>query len=161
MVEPRITPQPADGFAGHLTVTDAWELLRTDPEAVIVDVRTEGEWRTIGVPDVAQLGKTVGFAQWVTPQGPNPAFVDEVLATGVRPGQPIVFLCRSGQRSIGASAALTAAGYGPAYNVLHGFEGDVGPDGRRGHTGWQAAGLPTTTWPSDAATGATPDEARA
>ena len=53
-----------------------------------------------------------------------------------------MFLCRSGVRSVAAAQAATAAGLGPAYNVLEGFEGDVGADGHRGHSGWRAAGLP-------------------
>ena len=47
-----------------------------------------------------------------------------------------------GVRSVAAGLAAQAAGYGPVHNVLQGFEGDVGPDGQRGHTGWRADGLP-------------------
>ncbi len=74
----------------------------------------------------------------------NPRFLDELAALGLRPGaeRPLVFLCRSGGRSAAAATVATAAGLGPAYNVLEGFEGDVGPDGHRAHQGWRAAGLP-------------------
>jgi rhodanese-related sulfurtransferase len=54
----------------------------------------------------------------------------------------VVFLCRSGNRSIGAAEVSTALGITPAYNMLDGFEGQVGPDGHRGETGWRAVGLP-------------------
>lgn len=33
-----------------------------------------------------------------------------------------MFLCRSGNRSIGAAEAATDAGIAPSYNVLDGFE---------------------------------------
>nr|WP_286219385.1 rhodanese-like domain-containing protein [Paraoerskovia sediminicola] len=143
-----MTPRPADGYAGDLTPQQAWTLLAQDERAVLVDVRTEGEWATIGVPDVSDLGKQVTYAQWVTPLGPNPAFLDEVLGSGLAPGdgRPVVFLCRSGQRSIGAARAATGAGLGPAYNVLDGFEGDADAAGVRGHRGWRAVGLASTTW---------------
>ncbi|MGZ4527583.1 MAG: rhodanese-like domain-containing protein, partial [Mycobacterium sp.] len=56
--------------------------------------------------------------------------------------RPVIFLCRSGQRSIGAAEAATAVGIAPAYNVLDGFEGHLDAHGHRGETGWRAIGLP-------------------
>lgn len=135
-------------YAGDLTPQEAWDLLASDPRAVLVDVRTEGEWQTIGVPDTADLpdgDERTAFVEWTDGFGrPNPGFLDGLAAAGVVAGEPrpVVFLCRSGVRSVAAATTATAAGLGPAYNVLTGFEGDVGPDGRRGHTGWRAAGLP-------------------
>ncbi|MFS0699649.1 rhodanese-like domain-containing protein [Cellulomonas sp. 179-A 4D5 NHS] len=135
----------AGGYAGDLTPQQAWELLEHDERALLVDVRTDGEWATIGVPDTSTTGRPAAFVEWVDGTGrPNPAFVDELDASGLAPGdeRPVVFLCRSGVRSVGAAKLATAAGLGPAYNVLDGFEGGVGPDGQRGATGWRAAGLP-------------------
>ena len=139
-----VTARPADGYAGDITPQQAWELLRDDPSAVLVDVRTDGEWRAIGVPDTAELGKEPVFDEWVTGDGrPNPAFLDQLAAAGVEAGSgPVVFLCRSGQRSIGAARLATQAGIGPSYNVLEGFEGAPGPSGVRDREGWKVAGLP-------------------
>lgn len=130
-------------YAGDITPAEAWEMLETDPAAILVDVRTEMEWEHVGIPDVSSLGKETAFIEWVRAGGvPNPEFVDELKATGVEPGAPIVMLCRSGQRSIGSSIAATAAGLGPAYNVLEGFEGAPGASGNRDIEGWKVAGLP-------------------
>lgn len=140
--------QPADGYAGDLTPTEAWALLEADDAAVLVDVRTDGEWRAIGVPD-APSAREVVFSQWVTSDGrPNPAFLGDLGAAGLEPGtaRAVVFLCRSGQRSVAAARAATNAGLGPAYNVLDGFEGGLDAFGRRGAAGWRAEGLPSTTW---------------
>jgi rhodanese-related sulfurtransferase len=138
-----VQPRPADGYAGDITPQQAWDLLAADPDAVLVDVRTEGEWRQIGVPDVSSLDKQLVLDQWVTGDGrPNPAFLTELEAAGVTAGRPVVFLCRSGQRSIGAARLATSAGIGPAYNVLQGFEGNPGFDGVRDREGWKVAGLP-------------------
>ena len=59
------------------------------------------------------------------------------------PGErPVAFLCRSGDRSIGAAEAATAAGIAPSYNILDGFEGNLDENRHRGTTGWKAVGLP-------------------
>ena len=131
-------------YAGDLSPQQAWDLLTSDESAVLVDVRTDGEWRSIGIPDPEAIGGQSALVEWVSaPSGQrNPQFLAQLAEAGVQAGRPIVFLCRSGVRSIAAAEAATAAGLGPAYNVLEGFEGDVGADGRRGHSGWRARGLP-------------------
>ena len=137
------TGEPAEGYAGDITPQQAWDLLEQDPGAVLVDVRTAAEWRAIGVPVLDSLGKRTVLAQWVLADGrPNPSFLAELEDAGVRAGRPVVFLCRSGQRSIGAARLATAAGIGPSYNVLEGFEGAPGPDGVRDREGWKIRGLP-------------------
>lgn len=140
-----LDPRPAVGYAGDITPQQAWDLLAADPAAVLVDVRTDGEWRAIGVPDTAGLGKQPVFAEWVHADGrPNPAFLQQLQEAGVDGSGPVVFLCRSGQRSIGAARLATSAGIGPSYNVLEGFEGAPGHDGVRDREGWKVAGLPWT-----------------
>lgn len=130
-------------YAGDLTPNEAWELLQNDETAVLVDVRTQAEWAFVGVPDTTDLGKRPLFAEWSSlGSGPNPAAFVQAVTDQVDPGAPIVLLCRSGHRSAAAAAALTAAGYGPAYNVVDGFEGEVDGEGHRGSTGWRADGLP-------------------
>ena len=141
---------PQSAYAADLTPTEAWDLLVADERALLVDVRTDAEWRYVGVPDTASLpaphGSRTARIEWVRyPSGArNLSFLDELAALGLTPGagRPVVFLCRSGGRSVAAATAAAAASLGPSYNVLEGFEGDVGPDGHRGHLGWRAAGLP-------------------
>jgi len=130
-------------YAGDITPQQAWDLLRSDPDAVLVDVRTEAEWKYVGVPETSSLGRRTVFVEWVRyPDGvPNPTFVEDLRTAGID-GGPVIFLCRSGQRSIGAAHAATAAGLTPAYNVLEGFEGALDGEGHRGAEGWRAVGLP-------------------
>lgn len=131
-------------YAGDLMPREAWELLRSNPDALLVDVRTDAEWRFVGIPDLAPIGKQVQLVQWqLFPEGrPNPDFVGEVAGL-LEIEQPVLFLCRSGARSRAAAMALTAAGYGPCYNVAEGFEGDKDGEGHRGRVGgWKHAGLP-------------------
>lgn len=151
----QIEPRPAEGYAGDLTPQQAWELLSRDPDAVLVDVRTEGEWRAVGVPDVASLDKTPVLSEWIRTGGrPNGDFLTELTSglTAAGVTGPVVFLCRSGQRSIAAARLATSAGIAPSYNVLEGFEGGAGFDGVRDREGWKVRGLPWTTYDAAAAT---------
>lgn len=130
-------------YAGDLTPREAWELLERDPDAVLVDVRSEAEWTFVGVPDLTALGKQALGVSWSSwPGGErHPDFVGELRRAGVGDG-PVVFLCRSGARSQAAAAAATDAGLEPAYNVAEGFEGHLDDHGHRGESGWRARGLP-------------------
>ena len=132
-------------YAGDLTPQQALDLLRDEPDAVLVDVRTAAEWAYVGVPDLSEVGRELVRVEWQTfPGGAvNPGFLDGVRDAGVGPERPVVFLCRSGVRSVAAAEAATRAGYERAYNVLGGFEGPPDEAGHRGRTdGWKAAGLP-------------------
>jgi rhodanese-related sulfurtransferase len=134
-------------YAGDITPLEAWKLLSDNPRAVLVDVRTEAEWRFVGVPDLSSLGREVVYIEWNASDGTrNESFADE-LKERVPPAaadeeRPVVFLCRSGNRSIPASEVATAIGIAPSYNVLDGFEGQLDANGHRGETGWRAEGLP-------------------
>lgn len=130
-------------YAGDITPQESWKLLSDNPDAVLVDVRTEAEWKWVGVPDLTGIGRDVVFVQWTTAGGPNQNFVADLIAAGVTPGErPVIFLCRSGNRSIPAAESATAAGIAPSYNMLEGFEGQLDEYGHRGSTGWRAEGLP-------------------
>jgi rhodanese-related sulfurtransferase len=136
----------AASYAGDVSPTDAFDALKADEGAVLVDVRTQAEWAFVGVPDLSGLGKPVGFIEWLAFPGmaPNANFMAELdQVTGGDQTRPVYFLCRSGQRSQSAAAAATAQGYGQAYNIEGGFEGALDGERHRGTvSGWKAAGLP-------------------
>lgn len=130
-------------FAGNLPPRQAWDLLASDPDAVMVDVRTRAEWQWVGGADLSELGKRVVGIEWVTSDGePNHRFVEQLAEAGLEPESPVLFLCRSGARSTAAAQVATAAGYRSAYNVAEGFEGDPDAHGHRGTVnGWKVEGL--------------------
>ena len=132
-------------YAGDLSARKAWDLLSENPKAQLVDVRTDAEFSYVGSPDLSSLGKEVLAVQWkIFPDMDiNPEFVNQVSSSGVDKDAPLLFLCRSGVRSLGAAEAMTAAGFRECYNVAGGFEGDRDAEGHRGTvTGWKADGLP-------------------
>ncbi|MDD7835047.1 MULTISPECIES: rhodanese-like domain-containing protein [Paenarthrobacter] len=129
-------------YAGDLTPHDAWAKL--EQGAILVDVRTEGEWAHIGIPDTKATENDPLFIQWNLAGGiPNSRFIEELQQQAPEAdGVELVFLCRSGQRSIAAAIAATQAGF-TAYNVLEGFEGEPDRYGERTVNGWKNRGLPT------------------
>lgn len=124
----------------QITSETAWKLLVDDDQAVLVDVRTETEWRTIGVPDTAAIGRAPRFVSWTDEQGePNPYFAD-LVTDGLDFDAPILLLCRSGARSNAAAALLQSMGYTQAMNVAGGFECPQDPA-----AGWQQTN-PSTSY---------------
>jgi rhodanese-related sulfurtransferase len=141
---PQVSTAQNRPYAGDITPEQAWKLLSENAEAVLVDVRTDAEWRFVGVPDLASLGREVVYIEWNAADGErNDNFVGDLLEhVPARDDRPVVFLCRSGNRSIGAAEAATEAGITPSYNVIDGFEGQLDGDSHRGGRGWRAIGLP-------------------
>ncbi len=123
-------------------------MLSENPQAILVDVRSDAEWRFVGVPDLSSLDREVVYVEWATSDGArNDNFLTELrdripAAPAGQQERPVIFLCRSGNRSIGAAEVATAAGIVPAYNMLDGFEGHLDATGHRGVAGWRAMGLP-------------------
>ena len=134
-------------YAGDVSSKEAWDVLESDAEAVLVDVRTDAEWNFVGIPDLSDLNKGPILIQWLTfpDSNINPQFAEQLEATGVDKNAKILFLCRSGQRSAAAARLMTSHGYTQCFNVSDGFEGD--PDGERHRStlnGWRFSGLPWT-----------------
>lgn len=132
-------------YAGDVTSRQAWEILKEDETAVLVDVRTSAEWQFVGLPDLRQIGRGPACVQWqVYPDmAVNPDFADQLSAQGVTKDATVLLLCRSGARSRHAAIALTEIGYQRCFNVADGFEGGLDNDRHRGiREGWKAAGLP-------------------
>ena len=57
---------------------ETWKALTSEPNAVLVDVRTTAEWNYVGLPDVSALGAPLYRVEWQSfPSGAvDPAFVE-------------------------------------------------------------------------------------
>ena len=140
------------GGVGEVNPDEAWRILSQEPSARLIDVRTRAEWGFVGVPDIGELGQAPLLIEWSTfpDMSINAQFaaqVEEALGDD-EPGT-LLFLCRSGVRSLKAAYAVTEhyAAKGKSVtclNVAEGFEGDLDASGHRGsHNGWKARRL---TW---------------
>ena len=132
-----------------VSVDEAWTRLKRDAGTVLIDVRTIAEWAYVGLPDLTSIGKRPVLVEW---QGfpddrLNTAFVDRVTEAlapiGAGRDSELLFICRSGQRSLKAAQAMAAAGFTRCRNVADGFEGPLDPNRHRGQLGgWKAKGFP-------------------
>jgi rhodanese-related sulfurtransferase len=136
-------------YAGDISVEDAWQLLSSEQDSVLVDVRTQAEWAFVGRPNLSQLQKQVVCIEWqsLPTMARNEGFAEQLggaLSSLETPNDAtVMFLCRSGARSKGAASLATELGYSKSFNVAGGFEGDINQDGHRGTlNGWRYAKLP-------------------
>lgn len=131
--------------------SETWEALKTNPSAILVDVRTIAEWDYVGEPSIGALGKELLKVEWMEypEMMDNEYFAEELLAQiGDDLPEAIYFICRSGVRSKAAAESILAklAGTGrvvKCVNVTEGFEGVQDQNAHRGKiNGWKKHGLP-------------------
>ena len=111
--------------------SDIKKFLENNPNSVLLDVRTEDEWNTIGKPDT----KDLGIKSFFITISQDPSFVDKVKQN-INKKNPVLIMCAAGGRSMIAANLLKAEGYS-ALNVSDGFSGN-GQD-----PGWKNLGLPS------------------
>jgi len=130
-----------------LSPKQAYEMIRSEPRAVFVDIRSSMEFLFVGHPRGAVHVPWIDEPDWEV----NPDFVTDIRklilggATQDGPGQnvPIILICRSGVRSREAGKLLIESGLKNVYHVDEGFEGDRDENHHRSVLGgWRFHGLP-------------------
>ncbi len=132
-------------YAGDISPRECWNLLSTDEQAVLIDVRTDAEFSFVGVADLSGLGKKTVYVSWLfyPSMDLNPDFTATLSQQNLQKDQSLLFLCRSGVRSKHAAIAMSALGFSKCYNVAGGFEGDKDETlHRASRNGWKHANLP-------------------
>lgn len=136
----------------NVTPTDAYNLATTDPDTMILDVRTRYEWGFVGHPtedkagNGAELAGKVANVSFMVVDGedlsPNQYFIEDVnKILAKNPNMKFITMCRSGSRSAAAAATLEALGI-PVSNMIEGFEGGKDANGYRTVNGWKNSSLP-------------------
>jgi rhodanese-related sulfurtransferase len=117
--------------------------LTQQPATYLVDVRSVAEYVLVGHPTMA-VSLPLSFwdehqANFIT----NENFLQD-LKRRFKPDDTLIFICRSGGRSLRAAQSALSAGYSRVYNVIEGFEGQSDEKGYRTKGGWKNSGLPYT-----------------
>src|SRR5713101_6832949 len=120
----------------------AHEILKSDPGAVYLDVRTENEFAQGHPADAINI--PVVFIKGPGQMEPNEEFLAVVEAT-LPKNRKLVVGCGSGGRSQRACEILEGAGYNDLTNVRGGFGGARDQSGKVIVPGWRDAGLPVST----------------
>jgi rhodanese-related sulfurtransferase len=128
-------------FFDEISAANAFEILSTEENSFLVDVRTENEWKMIGTPDLgANNAKLVKISWRLSPNmALNEQFFQQFAEKITDKTAKIFFLCKVGGRSYEAASACTNLGYKNCYNVIAGFEA-MTEDGKI--KGWKPDGLP-------------------
>ena len=159
-VDPATLPKIKVSKMGlYLEAKDVPEFLKKHaPKVLFVDVRTIEEVLFVGSPvgldGQASFG-TMHYDKWddqkkTFVRNPNPDFLGQfevfALEKGIEKTDPIVLICRSGDRSAMSADLLGRYGYTNVWSVVDGFEGDMAKDGpnkgKRAVNGWKNEGLP-------------------
>ena len=135
----------------NINSKEAFELLKEDEDAVLIDVRTNKEHWEVGIPDLREIGKDTFKIEWrnsILP-GSRKRFLNDFNNNlSDHDERKYLFICRSGIRS--NFAALTveesfkSGNYnGMCFNIEDGFEGFEQPSVySQNPTGWKNLGLP-------------------
>ena len=111
--------------------SDIKKFIEDNPSSVLLDVRTEDEWSTIGKPDT----KDLGIKSFFITISQDPSFVEKVKQN-INKKNPVLIMCAAGGRSIIAANLLTNEGYN-TLNISDGFSGNAQDPG------WKNLGLPS------------------
>ena len=124
----------------NLQPKEAHAWLEAHPDALFVDVRMEIESLYVGRPPGVV---NVPWYEYPDLQPDAVKFAETVAKEATGKDQPLLLMCRSGQRTLAAGKALEAAGFIDVQHVVHGFEGELDEHFKRSTlSGWRFEGLP-------------------
>ena len=117
----------------QLVSKDIKDYLTKGPNKVLLDVRTQGEWDSVGKPDGDKIGLKTYFLEIKRDSFFD--FVEEFKAFNINKDHEILVICKSGERSQISAELLFRENY-KTINISDGFEGST--EG----AGWINCGLP-------------------
>ena len=107
--------------------------LNTNPDSVLLDVRTQEEWDNGGKPDGDKIGLRTYFLE--IQRNVLFDFVQEFQNLNINQDKEILVICKSGERSQISAELLSKENY-KSINISDGF------DGSQEGVGWKNCDLP-------------------
>ena len=117
----------------QLVSKDIKKYLETSATKILLDVRTKGEWDTVGKPDGDKIGLKTYFLE--IQRNAFFDFVKEFKDFNIDKKNEILVICKSGERSQITAELLSRENY-KTINISDGFEGSTE------EVGWINSGLP-------------------
>ncbi len=126
----------------ELSSQEAYEMAKK-PSSYLVDVRSIAEYVFVGHPEIACSIPSAFWSEEEKDFLTNDTLIEDLTAR-FKKNDVLIFLCRSGVRSLSAAKIMVQAGYRKVYNLTQGFEGEKDENGYRTIGGWKNSGVSYT-----------------
>ena len=109
----------------NIKASNAFDILTKKLNSHLIDIRSDLEWKTTGIPDLLSINKETYLINW----GPvlDQIFFEEYkkfLLTRFNQKDSLFFICRSGTRSLMAAQIAIKFGFNNSFNIYVGFSND-------------------------------------
>jgi len=106
----------------NIKATDAFDFLSKKDNSHLIDTRSDIEWKSTGIPDLSSINKETILINW----GPvlDQIFFEQYknfLLTSFIKNDNLLFICRSGSRSLMAAQFAIKFGFKNSFNLYEGF----------------------------------------
>ena len=106
----------------NIKATDAFDFLSKKVGSHLIDTRSDLEWKTTGIPDLSSINKETNLINW----GPvlDQTFFEQYknfLLSSFNQNDNLLFICRSGSRSLIAAQFAIKFGFENSFNIFEGF----------------------------------------
>ena len=106
----------------NIKATDAFDFLSKKDNSHLIDTRSDIEWKSTGIPDLSSINKETNLINW----GPvlDQTFFEQYknfLLTSFNQNDNLLFICRSGSRSLMAAQFAIKFGFENSFNIYEGF----------------------------------------
>ena len=106
----------------NIKATDAFDFLSKKDNSHLIDTRSDIEWKSTGIPDLSSINKETILINW----GPvlDQIFFEQYknfLLTSFNKNDNLLFICRSGSRSLMAAQFAIKFGFENSFNIYEGF----------------------------------------
>ena len=106
----------------NIKATDAFDFLSKKDNSHLIDTRSDIEWKSTGIPDLSSINKETNLINW----GPvlDQTFFEQYknfLLSSFNQNDNLLFICRSGARSLMAAQFAIKFGFRNSFNIFEGF----------------------------------------
>ena len=106
----------------NIKATDAFDFLSKKDNSHLIDTRSDIEWKSTGIPDLSSINKETNLINW----GPvlDQTFFEQYknfLLSSFNQNDNLLFICRSGSRSLMAAQFAIKFGFENSFNIFEGF----------------------------------------
>ncbi len=126
----------------EISPEEGYQMLK-QPSTYLVDVRSIAEYVFVGHPEMASNTPLLFWSEMEQKLTTNKNFIQDIRSQ-FEEKDVLIFICRSGGRSLGAANLAYKAGFHHVFNIKEGFEGENDEKGYRTVDGWKNRNLPYT-----------------